>query len=155
MTMTRLLPALLALTLSGAALLSSAAAATQPLLMDGKQSLFQRVLSIPGARLHDAPGSSNGEGVTPFTAFYVYARRDGWLQVGTGRHGETEGWLSDKDAIDWALDPANRTRVLAMAAAARVDVMGRFGPDQWVASLIRVASEVARTPFPQSKTPTM
>ena len=102
MIMTRLLPALLALTLSGAALLSSAANATQPLLMDGKQSLFQRVLSIPGARLHDAPGSGNGESVTPFTAFYVYARRDGWLQVGTGRHGETEGWLSDKDTIDWA-----------------------------------------------------
>ena len=102
MIMTRLLPALLALTLSGAALLSSAANATQPLLMDGKQSLFQRVLSIPGAHLHDAPGSGNGESVTPFTAFYVYARRDGWLQVGTGRHGETEGWLSDKDTIDWA-----------------------------------------------------
>ena len=100
--MTRLLPVLLALTLSGAALLGGAANATQPLLMDGKQSLFQRVLSVPGARLHDAPGGSDGDSVTPFTAFYVYARRDRWLQVGTGRHGETEGWLRDSDTIDWA-----------------------------------------------------
>ncbi len=102
MNMTRLLPVLLALTLSGAALLGGAANATQPLLMDGKESLFQRVLSVPGAQLHDSPGGAAGDDVTPFTAYYVYARRDGWLQVGTGRHGDTDGWLRDKDAIDWA-----------------------------------------------------
>ncbi len=100
--MTRLLPVLLALTVYGAALLGGVANATQPLLMDGKQSLFQRVLSVPGARLNDSPGGSGGENVTPFTAYYVYARRDGWLQVGTGRHGDTDGWLRDEDTIDWA-----------------------------------------------------
>ena len=78
----------------------------QPLLMAGKQSLFQRVLARPGARLQPGPKANTaGDPVTPFTAYYVYAREGAepnqWLQVGTGRHGETQGWLSSSDALEW------------------------------------------------------
>lgn len=80
------------------------AATAQPLLMEGKQALYQRVLAIPGAKLHPSP-QGPGDTVNPFTAFYVYAREqaDGreWLKVGTGRHGETEGWLPAGDSIEW------------------------------------------------------
>ena len=103
--MTRLLPALLAVSLAGICLIATTAHAAQPLLMPGKQSLFQRVLAVPGALLHATPGSENAEPVTPFTAYYVYARRsdDGdWLQVGTGRFGDTEGWLPADKTIAWA-----------------------------------------------------
>ena len=55
--------------------------------------------------------------------------------------------IAMRDAISWALDPDNRSRVSAMAAAARADVLSRFGPRQWVESLIRVASGVATQPF--------
>jgi hypothetical protein len=88
------------------ALLAPAAAATEPLLIPGKQALYQRVLAIPGARLSEAPGAAtNADEVTPFTAFYVYARRNeaaqDWLQVGTDRHGGVAGWLPAKQSIPW------------------------------------------------------
>lgn len=79
-----------------------AQAAAQPLLMSGKQSLFQRVLAVPGSRLFANPDVGEGKQIVPFTAYYVYARRDGWLQVGTGRHGSTDGWMRETDGIDWA-----------------------------------------------------
>ncbi|MDJ0739039.1 MAG: vWA domain-containing protein [Gammaproteobacteria bacterium] len=100
--LSRLLLSLLSLTLAAATLLPGTAVAAQPLLMDGKQSLYQRVLSVPGARLHDGPAGGAGDAVVPFTAYYVYARRGDWVQVGTGRHGDTDGWLRAGDTIDWA-----------------------------------------------------
>ena len=107
MAMNKAFPTLLALVaslvLSGFAPLQ---AADQPLLIPGKQSLYQRVLSVPGARLHDAAGGQAGDAVVPFTAFYVYARESAaggeWLQVGTDRHGGISGWLKKGTAIDWA-----------------------------------------------------
>ena len=104
--MNRLLTALLALIAALAATTSQQLyAAGQPLLIPGKQSLYQRVLAVPGSRLHAEPGGAVGEPVTPFTAFYVYAREqaDGndWLQVGTDRHGGVRGWLKGAGAIDW------------------------------------------------------
>jgi len=106
MTMRKHLAALLALTLSlGGLFTTDGFAADRPLLIPGKQALFQRVLAVPGARLHSAPGGSAGDQVTPFTAFYVYAREtlDGmqWLQIGTDRHGGTTGWLTQKSTIEW------------------------------------------------------
>jgi hypothetical protein len=80
-------------------------AADQPLLIAGKQSLFQRVLSVPGARLHPTPAAAAEEAVTPFTAFYVYARRTSegqqWLKVGTDRFGSSSGWLPKGQTIEW------------------------------------------------------
>ena len=98
------------------------ASTTQPLLMEGKQALYQRVLAIPGSQLHAAIGSA-GQPVIPFTAYYVYTRKQAagseWLQVGTGRHGETDGWLKAGDTIEWNQgltvafrDPEGRDRAL-------------------------------------------
>jgi hypothetical protein len=106
MAMNKLLTALLVLITALAATTSQQLyAAGQPLLIPGKQSLYQRVLAVPGSRLHAEPGGAAGEPVTPFTAFYVYAREqaDGhdWLQVGTDRHGGVRGWLKGESAIDW------------------------------------------------------
>lgn len=83
----------------------AATASTAPLLMEGKQALYQRVLAIPGSQLSTAPTAEASIPVTPFTAFYVYARQQAggteWLQVGTNRHGEITGWLPVADSIDW------------------------------------------------------
>jgi hypothetical protein len=95
----------------------------KPLLIPGKHSLFQRVLAIPGARLSTRPGHKGSEPVTPFTAFYVYARRTQgdtpWLQVGTDVHGNRAGWLPVSSTIEWNSgltavfrDPADHDRVL-------------------------------------------
>jgi hypothetical protein len=114
---------LLALTLLASPLLATFATANdQPLLMPGKEALYQRVIAVPGARLATDPQTA-GDAVTPFTAYYVYARRDlgdkTWLQVGTDRHGGIAGWLPADQTISWAQgltvafrDPVGRDRAL-------------------------------------------
>jgi serine/threonine-protein kinase PpkA len=96
---------------------------SEPLLMKGKQDLYQRVLAVPGARLATEAGGQGREAVVPFTAFYVYARRtlDGteWLEVGTDRHGTRAGWLPLASTLEWNhgltaafRDPVGHDRVL-------------------------------------------
>ncbi|WP_291440522.1 vWA domain-containing protein [Desulfovibrio sp.] len=78
-------------------------AQSAPLLLEGKKTLFQRVVSHPGARLMAGPAADTAvikESVTPFTVFYVYARSEGWLQVGAGA-AAPEGWLQTTRATDW------------------------------------------------------
>jgi hypothetical protein len=77
----------------------------RPLLMEGKRSLYQRVLATPGARLAAEPGGQGHAAVVPFTSFYVYARREHgatqWLEVGTDRHGTRTGWLPVASTLEW------------------------------------------------------
>jgi hypothetical protein len=100
-----------------------AGSADRPLLIAGKHTLYQRVLAAPGARISREPGGPANTAVVPFTAFYVYARREHggkeWLEVGTDRYGGRAGWLSGADCIEWNhgltaafRDPAGHDRVL-------------------------------------------
>ena len=102
---------------------SEVGSADRPLLMPGKQSLYQRVLSVPGARIADKAGGQMDRDIVPFTAFYVYARQQQggqeWIRVGTDRHGTHTGWLPASDTIEWRhgltaafRDPAGHDRVL-------------------------------------------
>ncbi len=102
---------------------AQALAQAQPLLMEGKQALYQRVLSKPGARIFDAVQEGQGSATTPFSAYYVYDRqkRDGsdWVQLGLNRYGEIAGWMPEQDTIPWNQgltvafrDPLGADRVL-------------------------------------------
>jgi serine/threonine-protein kinase PpkA len=77
----------------------------RPLLIEGKHSLYQRVLAIPDARLAAEPGGEGHTAVAPFTSFYVYARREQggteWIEVGTDRHGTRTGWLPAASTLEW------------------------------------------------------
>lgn len=77
----------------------------RPLLMAGKKTLFQRVLSKPGAQLASEAGGSGGKALPAFSVLYVYQRDnvDGspWLQVGTGSDGRRDGWLPAAQVSDW------------------------------------------------------
>ena len=79
-----------------------ALSSTKPLLMEGKQSLYQRVLSVPDARLYQAADekSANGE-ILPFSVLYVYQREGDWMQVGHDSFGKLAGWMKTGDAITW------------------------------------------------------
>ena len=60
-------------------------ASAAPLLQQGKKTLFQRVVSHPGAALLAEPKTDAAvvrKNVVPFTVMYVYDRKDGWIQVG-------------------------------------------------------------------------
>ncbi len=77
-----------------------------PLLIPGKQSLYQRVLAVPQAKIFPAAKEKgSGKDVVPFTAFYVYKRQKvgkrEWLRVGTDRHGSIKGWIPAGDTMEW------------------------------------------------------
>ncbi len=76
------------------------AAQAAPLIQEGKKTLFQRVVSHPGAQLHAEPGKKALRSLTPFTVLYVYGRSKGWLQVGSGTRNP-EGWLEADKCTPW------------------------------------------------------
>ena len=79
----------------------------RPLLMEGKRSLYQRVLTRPGAVLQTRPeASAQGETIAPFRMFYVYARQAGidgqtWLQLGNDTRGDLSGWVPEQRTLEW------------------------------------------------------
>lgn len=78
--------------------------ARDALLMDGKRTLFQRIITQPGA---DLRASATGDGAVvsadlpPMSIYYVYARKDGMVEVGVNAHGVPVGWLPEADVLDW------------------------------------------------------
>ena len=96
-------PMIKILTLGLLALLAgSLAAADKPLLMEGKRTLYQRVLSIPQARLYQAPNdTAKSTEIIPFSVLYVYQKETDWIKVGYNSFGQTEGWVKRDKAIVW------------------------------------------------------
>ena len=98
----------LLLALAGAACLFAAAsplpaAERAPLLLEGKKSLYQRIVSHPGAQLRQSPADDAKivrDQLKSFTVLYVYARQNGWLEVGVSP-AQTDGWLLESDATRW------------------------------------------------------
>ena len=99
------------------------AQARKPLLIDGKTTLFQRVLSRPGAALVAKPGDAGGAAVAPFTVFFVYEQvavaGTPWLLVGAGSDGKTQGYVPAAGVVPWRhmitlsfAVPTHRERVL-------------------------------------------
>lgn len=77
----------------------------RPLLMAGKKTLFQRVLSKPGAKLSTDAGSAPGKALPAFSVLYVYQRKDvdgsPWVRVGAATDGRSDGWLPAAQVSDW------------------------------------------------------
>ncbi|MCF8079787.1 MAG: VWA domain-containing protein [Desulfobacterales bacterium] len=96
-----------ALTMSGLGLAAGAdgADSCEPLLIPGKKTLLQRVITHPGARLYSEPGADAGALIAPFSVLYVYERaarqETGWLKVGYGKNCEIAGWIRQAHASDW------------------------------------------------------
>ncbi|MCB9960311.1 MAG: VWA domain-containing protein [Rhodospirillaceae bacterium] len=102
------------------------AQAEAPLLMEGRNSLYQRVLSRPAAVLRAEPGDRAAlvePFVAPFTIYYVFERRSAggadWVRVGSSVRGPSQGWMRADEVIDWRqtmvvafTNPAGRERLL-------------------------------------------
>ncbi|AVM74472.1 vWA domain-containing protein [Magnetospirillum gryphiswaldense] len=99
------------------------AAERAPLLMEGKKTLYQRVLSRPGAVLKRQAGDGPGAQQPALTRFYVYSRQKvggvDWLEVGLTAKGKTDGWLREDLTLPWKqqltlafTNPAGRDRAL-------------------------------------------
>jgi serine/threonine-protein kinase PpkA len=85
-----------------------AALQSKPLLIPGKRTLYQKVITHPGTKLYAAAGDSAqvlNNWVKPFTVFYVYQRAtvDGrpWLEIGLSSTEGAIGWIKGSKASDW------------------------------------------------------
>lgn len=115
------------------------AANRAPLLMDGKKTLYQRVLSRPGAMLKRQPGDGPGAQQPALTRFYVYSRQNvagaDWIEVGLTSKGKSDGWLREDLTLPWKqqltlafTNPAGRDR--AMLFKDRKDLAGIVEADK-------------------------
>lgn len=91
--------------------------AQRPLLVDGRKTVYQRVLTRPGARLHPAPDAPAGRQYPAFQPLYVYAVQNGWSRVGPSISAGPEGWVKASDVVPWKhnivaafTNPAGRSR---------------------------------------------
>ncbi len=84
-------------------LLHSNADAASPLLQEGKQTIYQRIITHPSAHILQSPSASASvlqDNVKPFTVFYVYARQESFVQVGSLGAGPI-GWIKKEMTTDW------------------------------------------------------
>ncbi|GAB2179648.1 vWA domain-containing protein [Dongia sp. agr-C8] len=110
----------------------ASAADKKPLLMEGKKTLYQRVLAQPDAKLFSKPGAADGKPVPAMSIYYVYARQDvggaPWLEVGPAADGKTLGWIPATSALDWKqqivltfTNPSNRDPALMFDSAENLE----------------------------------
>ena len=121
------------------------------LLIEGKQTLTQKVLTRPGATLHAQPGAGEGQAVPGFTLFHVYARQgmgtEEWIEVGRDAQGATAGWMRAERAVPW-----NQTMVLAFTNPAGRERTMFFGDGATLRRVIlardmpAAAAEIRRAP---------
>jgi hypothetical protein len=144
----------------GLPLSAQPAGAREALLIPGKRTLRQRVLSRPGAVPVATPGAAAGAGqpLNPLTPLYVYARQAGpggaaWLEVGRAARGTPLGWIPAERAIEWRHtmtavfhNPAGRERTLFFRERDQVVAM-LAGADP-AAEARRLAAIAARPPVP-------
>lgn len=94
--------AMLSVCLLGLAV-SAWSAERRPLLQEGKKTLFQRVVTHPGAKLYAGP-EDGAKVVRPdvktFTALYVYAKQGSRLEVGAASNA-ADGWIDAAAATPW------------------------------------------------------
>lgn len=139
--------------------LATAAAAEMPLLMEGKSSLYQRVLMRDAVARHSAPAKPDAAMLKPLQAFYVYAREGDWLKVAAGDAGEDQFYIPADAAIDWkqnivaTFEPSeNLGRLMFFDSFdSAYDVVEAEDPAK-AATPLRAAAEAAEAGGPASET---
>ncbi|MDE5831435.1 MAG: VWA domain-containing protein, partial [Desulfovibrio sp.] len=86
-----------------AALLCAVGAwAEQPLVQDGKKSVFQRLVTHPGAALYSGPeaGAAKVKDLPTFSMMYIYGDEGDRFRVGSSTV-KSDGWIDKKLATEW------------------------------------------------------
>ena len=115
--------ALAVVTAVAAASFSASASAEgnrEPLLMEGKTTLYQRVLTTPSCKLHaKADASDAGKEIAPLSQYYVYSDTGATVEVGADTTGKIAGFLDKSCTVPWKMqlalhftNSANRNRAL-------------------------------------------
>ncbi len=99
---------------------SMTAAQDRPLLVPGKQTVFQRVLTRGTVEGVSEPGGAEVQSLPPFTPLYVYAHNGAWIHAGRGPV-EAEFFVEAERTVDWRQNivaaftpPVERNRQLLM-----------------------------------------
>ena len=136
-------------------------AGREALLMPGKRTLRQRVLTRPAAAYRPQPGApAAGPPASPLTPLFVFARQTGpdnkaWLEVGVATRGATLGWLPEDQTIPWLHtmtaafhNPAGRERTLFFRD--RDSLLALLGGTSPVQEAHALAAAAQRTPRPDN-----
>lgn len=75
--------------------------ASRPLLVEGRQTVYQRVLTRPGARLHSSPQGESFGTYPAFQPLYVFEKNAEWRRVGPSVSKPSEGWVKADSVIPW------------------------------------------------------
>lgn len=109
--------AVLAAFILALALPAAAQSDRRPLLKEGRKTVYERVLTRPGALLHTAPEAEAARVYPAFQPLYVYARQPGWIEVGPSISAGPEGWVRAPQVVEWKqnivaafTNPAGRAR---------------------------------------------
>lgn len=130
----------LMLTKTALAVITAVAAATvsgsvfaegsrEPLLMEGKTTLYQRVLTTPSCKLHaKADASDKGTKVPALSQYYVYSDTGSAYEVGPDTTGKIAGFLDKNCTVPWKMqlalhftNAANRNRALIFEQESGLD----------------------------------
>jgi serine/threonine-protein kinase PpkA len=94
------------LSLASVMLVVSQVNAAEPLKMEGKESLYQRVLTTAPCPLYANKTDTDGPLVPTFNQYYVYERDGDFVAVGNDTKGKIEGYLKTDCVIDWKMQSA-------------------------------------------------
>ncbi len=75
--------------------------ADRPLLVEGRKTVYQRVLTRPGALGYPAPDAAPSRDYPAFQPLYVYEVQPGWLRVGPSINGGPEAWVRAGATVPW------------------------------------------------------
>lgn len=73
----------------------------RPLLAEGRKTVYQRVLTRPGALSYPGAEADPTAQFPAFQPLYVYAGQPGWYQVGPSISGGPKAWVRDSDVVVW------------------------------------------------------
>jgi len=71
------------------------------LLVEGRKTVYQRVLTRPGALSYPNPEADPTKGFAAFQPLYVYARQPGWAKVGPSISTAPNAWVKDSEVVVW------------------------------------------------------
>lgn len=84
-----------------ATLLTTIPVVAEPLRVEGREQLFQRVLVRETGTAFDTPGGQEVASTLPLQAFYVFEHQDGFIRVATAANATEFYWISEDETVPW------------------------------------------------------
>lgn len=102
----------------------------RPLLVEGRQTIYQRVLTRPGALMYEAPDGAIERQYPAFQPLYVYGVQGSWQQVGPSLSQGPQGWVKTEQVVPWKqnivasfTNAAGRKRQVLMQSEAKLKAL--------------------------------